>query len=66
MNEQEFLSLTGPRQRIYYKTVKVAVEYFDSMGNTVRLDGLLPEGRVKDVTTSTECDKTFMAGRLHG
>ena len=66
MNEQEFLSLTGPRQRVYYRTVKVAVEYFDSMGNTVRLDGQLPEGRVKDLVVSAECDKTFMSGRLHG
>ena len=64
--KEEFICISTPQARTYYKAQCVAKEFLDKDKNIVNTTGEIPEGEVFEVAATTATVKHFVNGKLHG
>ena len=64
--KEEFICISTPQARTYYKAECVAKEFLDKDNNVINTTGELPEGEVTEIAATTATTKHFANGKLHG
>ena len=64
--KEEYICISTPQARSYYKAQCVAKEFLDKDNNIINTTGEIPEGEVFEVAATTATIKHFVNGKLHG
>ena len=57
--KEEFICISTPQARTYYKAECVAKEFLDKDNNVINTTGELPEGEVTEIAATTATTKHF-------
>lgn len=64
--KEEYICISTPQARTYYKTQCVAKEFLDKDNNVINTTGEIPEGEITEMAVTTATIKHFANGKLHG
>ena len=64
--KEEFICISTPQARTYYKVQCMAKEFLDKDKNIINTTGEIPEGEVVEFAVTTATSKHYVNGKLHG